>query len=442
VRFEHKPATDLQRSVKQLLIEKIPLVALSIIAAAATMIAQSSSGAVGSMEKYPITARLANAAVSYMRYLRKMIAPTDLAIFYPNHQDANAWMIALSLAALAAITYFALRSRTKRPWMTVGWLWFAGAMIPMIGLVQSGAQSMADRFTYLPMIGLAIAVAWAVPQLIVESWRRRAVACVFAMTLLLTLSRATRQQISYWHDSQSVFEHALAVTNDNHVAHNNLAFELARQQKFADAREHYLAALKIHPTYSVAHNGLGTVYARTGNRAAAMREYELAVHYNPSYAVAHRNLGVQLASIGKVNEAIEQYRAAIELRPDDATARSLLGMTFATQGRLNEAAEQFAAAVDADPSDAQAKLNLGHALVELHRPREALVALHGALRLDPKLTEAHYHAGAALAQLHDSSAAAKEFGAVLKVQPNDRSAQLALQQVLGFPQQRTASVAD
>lgn len=442
VKLDDEAAGSLKRPLRALIIEKIPLFAMSLVACALTIKMQAGTSSIGSVDKYPITARLANALAAYMRYIRKWFVPVDLAVFYPNHQNVTAWMVAISVVTLAAITALALRRRTRWPWLTVGWLWFCGAMVPMIGLVQSGAQSMADRFTYLPMIGLAIVAAWAVPQKWFEEARGRWAIGAATCALLIAMSLATREQISYWQNSQTLFEHALAVTNDNHVAHNNLAFELQQQKQYGEARAHYLAALKIHPTYSIAHNGLGSILAKQGDTFGAAQEYALAVKYNPNYLVGRRNLGVQLANAGNVEAAIEQYQKCLAISPHDAATHSLLGMTLAQSGRLEEAAAYFKAATLADAGSAQAFVNLGHVLLEMKKYEPAIAALKQAIALDPKSGEAHFHAGSAFAQIKEYSAAARQFQLVLQLQPGDPAAQVALQDVMSRSGQRTASVAE
>jgi Flp pilus assembly protein TadD len=442
VKLDETDTSELRRPIKWLVVEKLPLLGLSIVACTATMIAQSAGHAIGSMEKYPLGARLGNAFVAYARYMRKWVWPTDLAVFYPNNRDIPAWLVAVSLIVLIGVTVVALRRRSRSPSLTVGWLWFLGAMVPMIGLVQSGAQSMADRFTYLPMIGLAIAAAWAIPQVCFDTQRRRMLFGTVATSLLVAMTAVTRAQIHHWHDSETLFAHAIAVTEDNHVAHNNLAFELAHREQFAAAKRHYEAALAINPAYSVAHNGLGSVRARTGDSAGAAREYALAVQLNPNYAIAHRNLAGHLAAAGQLDQAIAHYQRATELQPHDAAARSLLAMTLAQTGRLNEALPHFIAAADEDPQDVQAQVNLGHALNEIRRPSEALVALQRALALDPKSPDAHYHAGAARAQLGDLAGARDDFRKTLALRPQDREAQGALDQVMAAMSSRSASVAE
>ena len=408
-----KRDTTIFKSVR----EKVPLLAMSMTMAVIAMLAQRSGDAIGSLERFPISSRFANAIVSCVRYIGSMIWPRNLAVFYPQ-MHWSAAVVAGSLVAIAVMTALALRTRAAR----VGWLWYLIALLPMVGLVQVGAQSMADRYTYLPMVGLIVAVVWAMPK---SRWSIAACAPV-----LVALCVMTRGQIAYWHDSVSLFEHAIAVTKDNHLAHNNLAFELTRLGRTYDAQRHYEEALRISPRYATAHNGLGALLAGQGDSAAAMTQYELALQSNPDYALAHRNLAGQLLAAGRADEARTHLERAVALRPDDAKAQELLAIELASRGRVREALPHFEQAVALNPADAQAQVNLGRALVEVGRANDALSCFDAALRAQPNLAEAHYHAGEALARLGRLEAAAEEFRAVLALDPADRSARGALEQVM------------
>lgn len=390
-----------RRPIPALLCEKLPLLGLSIASAIATLAAQRAGDALGTTEQYPMVTRLANALVAYVRYLEKVIWPANLAVFYPQTPLA-ASLVVFAMILLIALTIAAILRWNRSPALTIGWLWFLGALVPMIGLVQSGAQAMADRFTYFPIIGLMIAIVWVLP--------RKPVTFAAAGVVVLALALTTRAQISHWRDSAALFEHALAVTGDNHVAHNNLAIELTRLGKTDEARRHYVEAIRIRPNYSTAHNGLGVLLAREGDAAGAIREYELALAANPTYALAHRNLATQLIAAGREPEALPHLIRAVELRPTDARARDLLGIQLARRGDFRAAVAQFDAAAGA------------------------------AMPLQPDLAaEANFHAGEVLARAGDLEAAAVRFREVLRLKPGDRDARSALDQIGAH--QRSASAA-
>ena len=407
---------------RALAIEKLPLLVIAAAAGLVTLAAQQAGGAVATIERYSVLHRVANATVAYVSYIRKMLAPTDLAAFYPHWRTVAVGLVAIAIAALAMLTILAFLRRRTSPALAIGWLWFLITLIPMIGLVQVGGQALADRYTYLPMIGLAIAIAWslpAMPRIIVPA----------SFIVLLSLALLTRQQIGHWRDSVALWTHALGVTANNHVAHTNLAVELARLGNLPDAEQHYRAALAIRPEWSVAHNGLAVLLAGRGESDAAIDHYRTALRSNPRYAIAHRNLANQLLARGRNDEAIAHYQEAVSLRPDDATAHLLLGLALARRGEIASALGHFELAVRHDPADPEARLNLGRALSETGRPDAALRAFDEALRLRPDLSDAHYHAGAALLRLGRLDEAERRLRACLALAPADVEAQAALRHI-------------
>ena len=411
-----------ERPLRSLAIEKLPLLVIAAAAGLVTLLAQQAGGAVGTIERYSMLNRLANAIVAYGAYALKTLVPTDLAAFYPHSRTIALGLLAIAIAALATLTILAILRRRTSPALAVGWVWFLVTLIPMIGLVQVGGQAMADRYSYLPMIGLAIAIVWslpAMPRVIVPA----------SVIVLLSLALLTRQQIGHWRDSISLWTHALDVTANNHVAHTNLAVELSRLGSLADAERHYRAALDIRPQWSVAHNGLGVLLAGRGESDAAIEHYRAALRSNPAYALAHRNLANQLLARGRNDEAIAHYQEAASIRPDDAKAHLLLGLALARQGEIASALGHFELAVQHDPADPDARLNLGRALSETGRPDAALREFDAALRLRPDLSDAHYHAGAALLRLGRLDEAELRFRTCLALAPADVDAQAALRHI-------------
>jgi Flp pilus assembly protein TadD len=425
--------------------EKLPLAVISVAACIMAFLAQRAGGAVGSLVRYPLSDRFANAAVSCFRYLAMMLWPRGLAVFYPHH----AWPVAMVLAsiiALCAISFALYRRRKSAPWLMVGWLGYLGTLVPMIGIVQIGGQSIADRYTYVPMLGLIVAAVWSLPQRWVRQWPGRLAAGAVGAAVILALSVCTWMQASTWRDSVSLFSHALAVTSENHVAHTNLAAELARRARgsaddaglLESARQHYLDALAIRPDYSVAHNGLGALLANAGDAAGAIRQYELALRSNPNYATAHFNLATQLSLLGRGDEAIAQYAKAAALRPEDARAHDGLGIELARAGRLDAALAEFERAARADDRNVDARVHLARALCESGHPREAVAQCDAAVALDPDRSDAEYQAGVALARLGELSAAAERFRAAIRLAPDDRAARSALEQVIAHARSASA----
>ena len=388
-----------------LAIEKVPLLAIAITASAATFAVQHAGGAVGSMERFPLGQRLSTAAIAYVSYLWQMLAPTNLAVFHPHPRTLDVMMLAVALTTLAAITALVIARRRTAPWLLIGWLWFLGTLVPMIGRVQVGGHARADRYTYLPMIGLLIAVAWSLPATV------RRTCAVASIARVLTLGYMTHREVGHWRDRVTLWQRAIAVTNDNYVAHANLAVEFARRGNATDAEKHYRDAIRIRPDWSTAHNGLGVLLAGRGDVNGAIAAYESAIAARPDYAVAHRNLARLLADAGRSDEAVRHFRRAIELRPRDAKAHLLLGLELARRDELPAARRHFETAAELDPSS----------------------------------RDAHYYAGVAAARSGDLDVATRHLRTALRHAPGDKDAQAALDEVLAAssrPPSRSASVAE
>jgi Flp pilus assembly protein TadD len=334
-----------------LVMEKLPLVGLAVASSVATFFAQRDSGAVGGVDRYPLWTRISNAFVAYLSYLWKTVLPTNLAVFYPHPRALQVGMLIAAVIVMVSITAFAIARRRNSPWMLIGWLWFLGTLVPMIGLVQVGGQAMADRYTYLPMIGLLITLTWSLPMM------RRTVG-IASLLVMIGLGMMTQREIGHWRDSVTLWSHAIETTRDNYVAHTNLAVELARRGDEPSAEMHYRKAIAIRPNWSTAQNGLGVLLARRGEIDGAIAAYKSAIAARPDFALAHRNLARQLALKGRSDEALAHFRRALELRPTDATAHLLLGMELANRNDLAGAVEHLRTALRFAPDnkDAQAAL--------------------------------------------------------------------------------------
>ena len=299
---------------RRALAEKIPLAALSALAAAAAFWAQSAGASITALDRLPLSLRLSNAALSYVRYMGKAAWPAGLAVFYPFPTSLPAWQVALAAAALAGITAAAVALRRSHPWIAMGWGWYVVTLLPVIGIVQVGMQAMADRYMYIPLIGLTIALAWTVPE--TAATRAGAVALVAVWAVL------TWRQCLVWRDGLTLFEHAVAVTRDNFAAHDNLGVELDRRGRAAEALAQYREALRIRP----------------GDR-------------NASANVAQANFaaGARLLEQSRFNEAADRFREGLQLRPDNALAHAYLGIAQASLGRYREALGSFDEALRLDP---------------------------------------------------------------------------------------------
>ncbi len=338
-----------------LLREKLPLFAMSLASSVITFIVQRQGGTVASGVRLPLDERIGNAVISYVAYLAKTFWPLHLAAYYPYPRTVPGVEVLASASLLIALTVGVIVLRRGRPYLLVGWLWFLGTLVPTIGIVQVGTQAMADRYTYIPLIGVFIIVAWGVGD-VLRAWSRfRMPAAVAAGAALLACAIATRLQIRYWESSATLWKHALAVTTDNYAAHTYYGNALASQGNVDGAIAEYAEAIRIRPDYPEAHNNLGPALAAKGRMNDAIREFTEAIRLRPNYADAHNNLGVALASQGKFDAAIAQYNDALRLDPDHARARGNLGLALQAAGRTADAVRELEAAVRANPNNVEAR---------------------------------------------------------------------------------------
>ena len=346
--------------LRPLVMEKLPLLAISAAASVAAFQAQRNWGAVASLSNLPLVTRAGNAAVAYLAYLGKTFWPSDLAVFYPARVPEPG-SATLALVVLVAVTFLAWRWIETRPYFAVGWLWYLGMLVPVIGLVQVGIQAMADRYTYMPMVGLSIAIVWTVADFVEGRRELRLVSAVVAIIALLALSVATFQQTAYWKTSRTLFEHTLAVTRNNHIIQNNLGVILGREGNSKDAIALYRAALSTAPDYAEAHANLAHELLKSGQFAEAEPHLTQALALRPDVASAHGDLGVLLAARGQFEEARQQLVRALTLKPDDADNESNLCFALTHLGRSDEAIAHCNAALRIDPNHANAKFNLENA---------------------------------------------------------------------------------
>jgi tetratricopeptide (TPR) repeat protein len=440
LKIEGSLVPNLQTSTfKLLLFEKWPFVLLSAGSCVVTVLAQREALQSG----VPLADRLANAALACVTYLGQMVWPVNLAAFYPYPEKIPLWLAAGAGALLIVITVILFLAARKYPYLPVGWLWYLGMLVPVIGLVQVGDQSHADRYTYLPQIGVYLIVAWGVTDLTTSwRWQRQLLGAAAAGSMAILMLCAW-EQAAVWRDGETLWRHALACTTDNYTAHNNLGYVLAEQGLVAEAVGHYQKALDINPGYAEAdnnlgrifldegrldeakeyfqraikikpgaaeaHNNLGIVLARQGDSAGAFQHYQKAIELNPDYAEAHNNLAIVLASQGRFAESETNYQTALALKPDYAQAHDNFGILQARQGRLAEAMKHFQKALEIRGGSAEAENGLGLLLVLLELVNESVPHFQKALQLKPDYAEAHYNLAAALANLGRRAEAEEHF---------------------------------
>ncbi len=385
-------AADVRAALRARVVEKLPLFVLVAVSSVVTWRVQAASGAVATLETIPVAARLANALVSLVRYLGHTVWPVSLAIPYPHPGRVELASATLALLGLAALTALAVRTFKTRPWILVGWLWYVGMLVPVIGIVQVGTQALADRYMYLPMIGLLIAVVFTLDDLLAKP-RDRAVVAAAGVALAGVLTVATSRQAALWRDSVTLFSHTLGVTGganglareclghallergdtDGAIRHlteavrlspgsvdaqNNLAAALAVRERFAEAIPHFEAAARLKPTDAGIHDNLGFAQGNAGEREAAIASYEAALRIDASLVRPRKRLGLTLASLSRLEAALPHLQRASAADPGDAETRRALATALTLLGRVEEAIAEYRRLVAADPDDLDARNNI------------------------------------------------------------------------------------
>ncbi len=381
---------DFCSSVWRLIAEKIPLFALAVVSSVVTFIVQNKAKSVWGTEILSLSLRIANALVSYIKYIGKMIFPTRLAVLYPySRHGFPAWQLIVCILILAVVSAFVIYMARRKGYLLVGWLWFIGTLVPVIGLVQVGAQSMADRYTYLPSIGIFIMVAWGAVELGAK-WRYGKIGlATLAGVSLAVLLICTRTQVRHWQSSLTLCKHALEVTEDNFVMHINLGLALYSQGFVDEANSHYRQALQIKPGSPKAHNNLAVLLIEQGAMEEATKHCRQALRFRPDFADAHSNLGSALAKAGKLDEAIEHFHQALKIEPDHIGTHNNLGSALAIKGKLDEAVGYYRRALRLNPNNELTLTNLGKALRLQNKLDEAITCYKESLRLKPDQPGAH-----------------------------------------------------
>jgi len=451
--YSNCPRSVVPVSTSRCILEKVPLLVLSAAAAAMVYLVQERTGLVKSVMRYPLIFRIGNALVTYVAYIGRMFWPGRLAIFYPHLRgDLPFWYVVGALLLLVVITVLVLWKLRQRPYLALGWLWYVGTLVPVIGLVQVGLQASADRYTYVPLIGLFIIIAWGVPEILARLHYRKTILSLSSAVLLLVLGVITQRQVGHWHDNTTLYEHAVEVVENNWWAYDALGRAFAKQDKPEDAVKHFTRAIEIRPDYLQArcnlgsalvqqdkineaighftkvlqtrrdfvgaHSNLGYALLQQGRLAEAAAHFMEALRIKPDFVVAHQGMAQVLLQQGRGEEALSHYRRALRAEPLNPDIYDGLGAALAKQGKRNEAIIYFTKTLQLQPDHPKAHLNLGAALAEQGRLDEAMVHFTEALRINPRSSKAHKNIGITFFNQGRFEEAVAHFRVVVQIEPD------------------------
>ena len=417
--------------ILHLVLEKVPFLAFSAVSSVITFVVQRRGGAVPTIEALGLKSRVDNAIVSYATYIAKMIWPSRLGVLYPHPAGGLpiARVVTCAVLLVLVTVCFVYLARWRR-FPVAGWLWYIGTLVPVIGLVQVGVQARADRYTYVPLTGLFVIIAWGLPALL-GKWRyRKVVLTVLAGAVLAAAIGATSVQLRYWQNSITLFGHTLDVTRGNWLIHSNYANVLGEVGRTENAVEHFNKALKIKPDSVEVHTNLGNALSELHRVDDAIKHHRKAVSLDPKFGEGHYNLAVALAKLKQFNEAIAEYRKAWRLDPKNLDALNNLAHLLAQQGEIEEAIKFYKKAIKLGPNNIIAHGRFGLALVKVDRIDEALKEFRIVLKALPNDVEMHCNVGILLERQNKIAEAIKHYRQALKIKPDDAKARKCLQSAL------------
>ena len=407
-----------QNDWRGLLVDKLPFFLLSAIVSFITYVAQRNGGMMKYLTGLSFGARLENALVSYGRYLGKLFWPVDLCAFYPY---PGHWPLAAVLASgllVFGLSGLVFALRRKQPFLLTGWFWFLGTLVPVIGLVQAGAQSMADRYSYIPSVGILIILVWGMCQA-TRGWHYQSIGIgAIGGVLALFCIVLTRHQIGYWGDGNRVWSRAIAVTENNYGAHNCLGRTWFSQGRLDEAIREFQEVIRLNPNFAEAYISLGRSFTDSKRVDEAIVCYQKVLEIQPDYFMAHFNLSEILSQNGRVDEAIVHYQKALQINPDYEEAHNNLGVTLLRKGNVDEAIVHLQKALEINPNIAEAHCNLGIALFQKRNVDEAIIHLQKALQIKPDYEEACFNLGNALLQKRRVDEAIVCFQKALQIKPD------------------------
>jgi len=397
--------------------EKIPLILLSALSSLITLYAQQQGGAVSAVDAYPLGTRIANALASYFLYLVKMVWPANLAVYYPFVKDVPVWQALAGALLLIAVTFAAVRTARRFPYLLFGWLWYLITLLPVIGIVKVGEAAMADRYTYITLIGPFVAVSWGVYDLAVRWTRGKEAMAAAALMVVTALAATTFVQAGTWKNSATLFRHALAVTENNFMAHTNLAVALIDEGKLDEALLHLETAAKIRPDFPNARHNLGVIRMRQGNDDEALGHFKAALRSDPGFARASHYAGLIHLRRGEPAEAIRYFEQALTGGAPDPQVFTALADALALSSRYEEALSYYGRALALKPDAVEVRYNAASILIGLGRVDEAIGHLREAVRIKPDYARAHNNLGSALLLQGRVDEAVQHFREAIRIDP-------------------------
>jgi tetratricopeptide (TPR) repeat protein len=408
-----------KEKISFLILEKIPLLFMTVISIILTLNAAKSVGTIANFGTVSLTQRLYNAILSYFFYLKKLFWPTDLAVFYPLRDGISIQQVLPAVLLLIAVTVIVCKYYKSYPYLPVGWFWFLGTLVPVIGIVQVGGQSMADRYAYIPFIGIFVTLIWTVSDLIRDRLFKM-ITAFFIVVLLIGLSVVTHKQISYWKNSFTLFERALSVTKGNAIALIGMGNELIKQDKLNDAIFHFHEAIKVNsknPANYIAFVNLGQALSLQKKNTEAIEAFKKSLSINPTCTEAYHQLGFVLFQSGRVDEAIAAYQKAIAFNNDYPPYHESLGNAFLKQGKIQEAINEYTKVLRDQPDNPRTHNNLGMLYRNQGRTDEAVKHFQEAIRLHPLFANAHYQLSIILKQKGLKEKALYHYNEAIRINP-------------------------
>jgi len=401
-----------------LILEKIPLFILTAISICITIYAAKDASTIAHSGIIPLANRIYNAIFSYALYLKQLLLPTDLAIFYP-HTDIPMWQLTIVLLFLISVTALVCRYFREYPYLLVGWFWYLGTLVPVIGIVQVGLQAMADRYAYVPFIGIFIMLSWTITEIVKNRLLQKITSILVAM-MLTVLAITTYNQVKYWKTSFSLFERALNVTKGNSIAHTGMGVELIQQGRLKEAIAQFNTAININPKNPanyIAFGNIGKVLILQNKNTEAIAAFKQVLSINPKSDEAYYNIGLALFQTGQVNEAIVEYQKAISLNNENPFYHDRLGYAYLSQGKFKEAEKEYNEVLQIQPANAGAHNNLAMALIKQDGIDEAIKHFREAIRLKPEYANAHFHLAEILKKKGDVKEVDYHYREVVRINP-------------------------